>query len=117
MEAALRFDTHVLAGHRIEVSTPELPEGARVELIVTDISAAPCRRYPSAIELEYDALTDKELHGALTDSEVVRLNDVCTVIAEIGRLTLTSADRSERLNQIEIELDHMRHEIEDLPVA
>jgi hypothetical protein len=117
MEAALRFDTHVLEGHRIEVSTPELPEGAHVELIVTDLSVASCRRYPSAIEVEYDALTDKELHGTLTDSEAARLRDVCNVIAEIDRLTLTNDPRVDRLNEIEAELNYIRHEIDGLPDA
>lgn len=34
MQAALRMETTILPGHRIEVSAPELPEGARVEVIV-----------------------------------------------------------------------------------
>lgn len=117
METALRFDTRVLAGHRIEVNTPELPEGARVELIVTDMSVESCRRYPSAIEAEYDALVDKELHGTLNAAEAVRLEDVCKVIAEIDRLTLNSDIRTQRLNQIETELHHIRSEIEALPEA
>jgi hypothetical protein len=34
MQAALRLETTVLPGHRLEVSAPELPEGATVEVIV-----------------------------------------------------------------------------------
>ena len=34
MQTALRLETTVLPGHRLEVSAPELPEGARVEVIV-----------------------------------------------------------------------------------
>jgi hypothetical protein len=34
MQAALRLETTVLPGHRLEVSAPELPEGAKVEVIV-----------------------------------------------------------------------------------
>ncbi len=34
MQAALRLKTRVLPGGRIEVTDPELPEGADVELIV-----------------------------------------------------------------------------------
>lgn len=34
MQPALRLETTVLPGNRIEVSAPELPEGARVEVIV-----------------------------------------------------------------------------------
>ena len=34
MRAALRTETTVLPGHRLEISAPELPEGAKVEVIV-----------------------------------------------------------------------------------
>jgi hypothetical protein len=34
MRAALRLETTVLPGHRLEVSDPELPDGATVEVIV-----------------------------------------------------------------------------------
>jgi hypothetical protein len=34
MQTALRIETTVLPGHRLEISAPELPEGAKVEVIV-----------------------------------------------------------------------------------
>lgn len=34
MQAALRMEAVVLPGHRVEVRSPELPEGATVEVIV-----------------------------------------------------------------------------------
>jgi hypothetical protein len=34
MQPALRLETTVLPGHRLEISAPELPEGAKVEVIV-----------------------------------------------------------------------------------
>ena len=34
MQTALRMETTVLPGHRLELSAPELPEDARVEVIV-----------------------------------------------------------------------------------
>jgi hypothetical protein len=34
MQTAFRLKTTVLPGHRIEITAPELPEGARVEVIV-----------------------------------------------------------------------------------
>jgi hypothetical protein len=34
MQAALRLETTILPGHRLEVCAPELPVGARVEIIV-----------------------------------------------------------------------------------
>ena len=46
METTLRFNTTVLPGHRIEVMTPELPEGFNVDLIVTDPDVGAFQRYP-----------------------------------------------------------------------
>jgi hypothetical protein len=34
MQKTLRMETTVLPGHRLEINTPELPEGAKVEVIV-----------------------------------------------------------------------------------
>ena len=34
MPTTLRVETTVLPGHRLEISDPQLPEGARVEVIV-----------------------------------------------------------------------------------
>ena len=34
MQTALRTETTVLPGHRLELSAPELPEGAKVEVII-----------------------------------------------------------------------------------
>ncbi len=44
MNAALRLETTVLPGHRLEVSSPELPEGARVEVIIVLPAPPPQRR-------------------------------------------------------------------------
>jgi hypothetical protein len=34
MQTALRTETTILPGHRIEIGVPDLPEGARVEVII-----------------------------------------------------------------------------------
>jgi hypothetical protein len=45
MQAALRMETTVLPGNRVEVSDPGLPEGAKVEVIVVlPHEAGPVRR-------------------------------------------------------------------------
>lgn len=49
MQAALRLETTVLPGHRLEVSAPELPEGARVEVIVV-LPQQPAPRRLSMVE-------------------------------------------------------------------
>jgi hypothetical protein len=49
MHSALRTEATVLPGHRLEISSPELPDGARVEVIVLlPETAAP--RFASALE-------------------------------------------------------------------
>ncbi|GIV17884.1 MAG: hypothetical protein KatS3mg022_3319 [Armatimonadota bacterium] len=75
MESALRIRTQVLAGHRIEIVTPELPEGAPVEVVVffkTDrsphttlhriLTSQPPRETPLAVASwdEYDRLLQQE---------------------------------------------------------
>ena len=49
MPTTLRMETTVLPGHRLEVSAPELPEGAKVEVIVVLPEAAPAP-FGSALE-------------------------------------------------------------------
>jgi hypothetical protein len=49
MQAALRLETTVLPGHRLEVSAPELPEGVKVEVIVV-LPGKPEPRFGSALE-------------------------------------------------------------------
>jgi hypothetical protein len=50
MQTALRLETTVLPGHRLEVSAPELPEGATVEVIVV-LPAQPVSPHRSMLEL------------------------------------------------------------------
>jgi hypothetical protein len=49
MQTALRLETTVLPGHRLEVSAPELPEGAKVEVIVL-LPDKPEPQFGSALE-------------------------------------------------------------------
>ncbi|MGH7174173.1 MAG: hypothetical protein ACRELG_28220 [Gemmataceae bacterium] len=49
MQTALRMETTVLPGHRLEISHPELPEGAKVEVIVV-LSEKPQAKFASALE-------------------------------------------------------------------
>lgn len=44
MQTALRMETTVLPGHRLEISAPELPEGVKVEVIVVLPESSPPRR-------------------------------------------------------------------------
>jgi hypothetical protein len=44
MQTALRLEATVLPGHRLELSAPELPEGATVEVIVVLPATPPPRR-------------------------------------------------------------------------
>lgn len=49
MQTALRVETTVLPGHRVEITAPELPEGATVEVIVV-LPKSPEPRFGSALE-------------------------------------------------------------------
>jgi hypothetical protein len=49
MQSALHTETTVLPGRRIEIQSPELPEGARVQVIIL-LPAAPAGRFGSARE-------------------------------------------------------------------
>jgi hypothetical protein len=49
MQAALRMETTVLPGHRLEISDPALPEGAKVEVIVV-LPETPQRRSVSMLD-------------------------------------------------------------------
>jgi hypothetical protein len=51
MQTALRMETTVLPGNRVEVSDPGLPEGAQVEVIVVLPREAAHTRRMSMIEL------------------------------------------------------------------
>jgi hypothetical protein len=49
MSTPLRVEAAVLPGHWIEIATPELPEGARVQLTVA-LAPQPPSRFGSALE-------------------------------------------------------------------
>jgi hypothetical protein len=49
MQTALRTETTILPGHRLEITVPELPEGARVEVIVV-LPDKPTPRFASALD-------------------------------------------------------------------
>ena len=49
MQTALRLETTILPGHRLEVSSPELPEGVKVEVIVV-LPEKPQPQFGSALE-------------------------------------------------------------------
>lgn len=46
MPTTVRLETTILPGHRLEVSSPELPEGARVEVIIVLPEKSEPRRIP-----------------------------------------------------------------------
>lgn len=48
MQTSLRLETTVLPGHRLEIHTPELPEGAKVEVIIHLPNGEP--QFGSALE-------------------------------------------------------------------
>ncbi len=49
MQTTFRMETTVLPGNRVEVSAPELPEGAKVDVIV-HVSEKPPTKFASALD-------------------------------------------------------------------
>jgi hypothetical protein len=49
MQTALRLETTILPGHRLEVCAPELPEGVKIEVIVV-MPPAPSKPRMSMLE-------------------------------------------------------------------
>ena len=49
MQTTLRMETTVLPGHRLEISDPELPDGATVEVIVV-LPNKPASQFASALD-------------------------------------------------------------------
>jgi hypothetical protein len=49
LQTALRLETTILPGHRLEVCAPELPEGVKVEVIVI-MPPTPSRPHASVLE-------------------------------------------------------------------
>jgi hypothetical protein len=115
MQTALRLQTTVLPGRRIEVTDPELPEGSRVELIIllpVD-TAAPPGRYPAAVEAEYNTLIHKKFARTLTAEEAQRLQ---AVRDEMGAIDRNAPDiRALQAQKLGEELAHIRAELDALP--
>jgi len=121
MQSALRLQTVVLSGGRIEVTAPELPEGGQIELIIlvpehTPIELpGPSSRYPAILEAEYNDLIEKKLNRSLTSAEELRLQGVRDEVITIDR---SYADvRAIQSHKLSAELAEIRAELEALPLA
>ena len=115
MTSALRLNTTVLPGHRIEITAPELPDGGNVEVII--LVNAPSRqdadsdgRYPALLEAEYNNLIAKKLDRSLTPDEAERLE---TVRDEITAIDCGNADvRRIQGDKLDEELDQLRAKLD-----
>src|SRR5689334_21901434 len=118
MQTALRLQTTVLPGQRIEITAPELPEGGQVELIILfsehlpEGSATPPGRYPAWLEAAYNTLIQKKLDRTLTAEESLRLQ---TVREEISAIDQGYPDiRAMQAKKLSEELAQIRAELESL---
>src|SRR5262249_21999721 len=129
MQAALKLHTTVLPGHRIEVATPDLPEGAAVELVIYPLpvgeqtrsdwdSPVPSdSRYPSALDIEYESLIQIQWQRTLTEDERTRLE---AIKAEMNALDTASHPNmvwDQQIANIHRQLAAIRQEVESLPDA
>jgi hypothetical protein len=129
MQAALKLNTVVLPGHRIEVATPDIPEGANVELIVyrlpdTEPSLPEQEgKIPAvgldavALNTEYEVLVQTQWQRNLTEKEQARLG---AIKAEMNALDEASDARlflDRQIANIHRQLAAIRQEVESLPDA
>lgn len=125
MQAALKLQTTVLPGHRIEVSTPDLPEGLSVELIIyrlpktesSSVADVPIRPYPEALNAEYEALIQMQWERALTENEQARLEAIKAEIDALDAGSDTHQIWEKQIAQIHQQLAAIRQEVEALPDA
>ena len=121
MQTAMRLQTTVLPGGRIEVTAPELPEGDQVELIILVAEhtvagvPAPSSRYPVVLEMEYNDLIEKKLSGTLAPTDELRLQ---AVRDEITAIDQNYPDvRAMNRQKLTAELAAIRAELEALPLS
>jgi hypothetical protein len=129
MEAALKFVTTVLPGHRIEVMTPELPEGANVALFIyrqpemenarseTDCPSTLSASYPITLNAEYTTLIETQWQRALTVSEQARLEAIKGEIDARDAASDDSRLRERQIENIHQQLAAIRQVVEALPDA
>ena len=129
MGTTLRFNTTVLPGHRIEVTTPELPEGASVELLVNQLSeigdvlqerdgaSALPPSYPEDVNVEYSVLIETQWQRTLTQSEQERLEVVKVQIDAHDAASDTNRLWERQIDAIHQQLAAIRQEVEALPDA
>src|SRR5689334_22423455 len=79
MQSTLHLTATVLPGNRIEISAPELPENKTVELVIylpdTEENTS-IRRYPEALNAEYNSLIKAQWQRGLTPEENARLEEI-----------------------------------------
>ena len=83
--------------------------------LASPLTAETAKRYPSALEGEYNSLIHKKLHHSLTETESTRLQQVRNVIAEIDRLINPTDIREQQATKLLDELIQIRTELEALP--
>lgn len=127
METALRYNTIILPGQRIELSTPELPVGSCVELIIRwqqeadsskpDLETENRIKNGDELQADYASLIGIQWRRKLTESEQKRLD---SIKAEINaRYNDSDSKRmwEHQIRNIHQQLSVIRHEIESLPDA
>jgi len=126
MSVALKVTTTVLPGHRIEVATPDLPEGARVELVISELSEPSSSvqdadnsshasiRYPANLNAEYDLLIRTQRQRQLSASEQTRLDAIKAEIDAIDAASCSGDVFTYQMSRIHDQIVAIRLEIESL---
>jgi hypothetical protein len=116
-EAVLKIQTTVLPGHRIEVATPDIPEGASVELLVYRLPDAPVDADRTALDAEYEALIAAQWQRELTEPEKQRLEEVKTALNSLAAPAGSPPFFDQQIAHIQQQLAAIRQLVEALPDA
>jgi hypothetical protein len=129
MGAAMRVNTTVLPGQRIEVSTPGIPEGSNVELVIyIDPESSQDLEEPGAqsmideqylfeLDREYETLIEIQWSRPLTIAEQQRLDAIKQAMDAIDSDSPASRQFRRQIAMIHEQLAAIRHEVESLPSA
>jgi hypothetical protein len=127
MQAAIRLQTAILPGKRIEITAPELPERGTVELVIflpdmaetvpqeTPNASAAHNRYPEALNDEYNALIQTQWQRALTAQEAARLEELKAEMNALDAASYPDSIWERPLTRIREQLAEIRREVEALP--
>ena len=129
MQTALKIQTTILPGHRIEVAAPDIPEGVCVEMLIYPLSEmtslrpvmdSPLAHSPASgetLKAEYKVLIETQWQRALTASEQSQLEAIKAEMDALDAASDTNRLWNRQIEDIHCQLATIRQMVETLPNA